>query len=39
MMYDILSEIVWWVLSNATLIMEIHPVIPEIIANENCSYW
>ena len=39
MIYDILLEIVWWVLSNITLIMRIHSVVSEIIANETCSYW
>jgi len=37
-MYDVSSETVWWVLSNASLIIEIHLVIPEIIANETYSY-
>ena len=33
--YDILLETVWWVFSNATLIIEISSIIPEIIANET----
>jgi len=37
-MYDISLETIWWVLSNATLIVGICLVIPEIIANETCSY-
>ena len=39
MMYNISSGNVWWVLSNASLIMEIHLVIPEIIANKTYNYW
>jgi len=35
MMYDISLETVWWVLSNATLIIEICSVIPKIIANKT----
>ena len=38
-MYNISSETVWWVLSNASLIMGIYLVVPEIIANETYSYW
>jgi len=30
-MYNILLETIWWTLSNATLIMGIYLVIPEII--------
>ena len=37
-MYDISLEISWWVLSNTSLIVEIHLVVPEIIANKTCSY-
>ena len=29
-MYNILSEIVWWVLSNISLIVGIHPVVSKI---------
>ena len=39
MIYNILLETVWWLLSNAILIMEICLVVLEIIANEICSYW
>jgi len=39
MMYDISLETIWWVLSNTTLIMEIHLIIPKIIANEIYNYW
>jgi len=39
MIYNILLETVWWVLSNASLIMEICLVVLEIIANETYSYW
>ena len=35
MIYDISLETVWWVLSNATLIMGICLIIPEIIANKT----
>ena len=38
-MYNILLDIVWWVLSNASLIMGIYSVVSEIIANKTCSYW
>jgi len=38
-MYSISLEIVWWVLSNVTLIVGICLVIPEIMANETCTYW
>ena len=38
-MYDIFLEIVWWVLSNIILTIGIYLVVPEIIANEACSYW
>jgi len=34
-----LKEIVWWMLSNITLIMGIRSVVSEIIANETYSYW
>jgi len=37
-MYDILLKIVWWVLSNASLIVEICLVVSEIIANKTYSY-
>jgi len=37
-MYNISLEIIWWALSNVHLIVEIHLVVPEIIANETCSY-
>jgi len=33
-----LSETVWWALSNISLNVEICLVVPEIIANETCSY-
>jgi len=33
--YHILSEIVWWALSKASLIVWIHPAIHEIIANKT----
>jgi len=36
-MYDILLN-VWWMLSNASLIMGICSIISEIITNETCSY-
>ena len=39
MMYNILLETVWWVLSNTSLIVDIYLVILEIIANKTCSYW
>jgi len=37
--YDSSLETVWWVLSNASLIVGICLVVPEIIANETYSYW
>ena len=37
--YNILLEMVWWVLCNVSLIVGICLVISEIIANETCSYW
>ena len=33
--YHILLEMVWWVLSNASLIVQIHSVIHEILANKD----
>ena len=39
MIYDILLETIWWVLSNTCLIVRIYSVFSEIIANETCSYW
>ena len=39
MMYDISLETNWWALSNASLIIGIYLVVPEIIANETYSYW
>ena len=39
LIYNILLGIVWWVLSNTSLIVWIHSAIPEIIANKTCSYW
>ena len=38
MMYNILLEMVWWLLSNTSLIVEICLVVAEVIANETCSY-
>ena len=38
MIYDILLETIWWVLSNVTLVLGICLVISEIIANEIYSY-
>jgi len=35
----IIYDTIWWALFNATLIMEIHLVVSEIIANETFSYW
>jgi len=35
MMYNISLEAVWWALSNGSLIMWIHSVVDEIIANKN----
>ena len=35
MIYNTLLDMVWWALSNAILIMWIHPAIHEILANEN----
>jgi len=37
--YNILSEVVWWVLFNTSSITWIYLVVPQIIANETCSYW
>jgi len=39
MIYNISLETIWWVLSNATLIIGICLVVSELIANETCSYW
>jgi len=39
LIYNILLEIVWWVLFNTILIMENCLVISDIIANETYSYW
>ena len=38
MIYNILLEMVWWPLSNTSLIVGIYSVILEIIANETYSY-
>ena len=44
-MYYISLEIVWWALSNASLIMQIHPALHEILANKDFTvtddpiYW
>ena len=38
-MYDILLEILWWTLSNISLIIGICLVVSEIIANKTYSYW
>ena len=35
--YHILLETVWWVLSNASLIMQIHPAVHKILANRDFS--
>ena len=33
--YYILLEMVWWALSNASLIVQIHPVVHKILANKD----
>ena len=37
--YHIFLEIVWWALSNANLIVQICPVIHEILANKYLTTW
>ena len=37
--YYILSEIIWWALSNTSLIVWICLAIAKIIANKTCRYW